>query len=92
MVERWTEAVERTPRLISWLELRRHPWRAAAVISFAAGFTLKLPDQLTGDFDFPAVAIEAVAAFTGFAVFGGLLGLRSRIRAPGPLDALGAEG
>ncbi|GAA1998442.1 permease prefix domain 1-containing protein [Catenulispora subtropica] len=88
----WTAAVGRAPHLMSWLELRRHPWRAAATVSVAAGVALKLPDLLLGDVDLPAAAVEAVAAYIGFVLFGGLLGLRARVRTAEPLDALGAEG
>jgi hypothetical protein len=97
----WTAAVDRSPRLLSWLELRRHPWRAATTLSLGAGVALKLPDLFLGDVDLPAVAFEALAAFIGFALFGGLLGLRPPVRGPEPresreslepLDALGAEG
>lgn len=88
----WAAAAARAPHLMSWLELRRHPWRAATTISVAAGMALKLPDLLIGDFDLPAAAIEAFAAYIGFIVFGGLLGLRPRVRTPEPLDAVGAEG
>ena len=91
----WAAVGDRAPGLRTWLEPRRHPWRAAATVSAAAGIALKLPDLLIGDVDLPAAAIEAVAAFTGFALLGGLLGLRSRVRTPEqpePLDALGVEG
>ncbi|NUR57357.1 MAG: hypothetical protein HOV87_01385 [Catenulispora sp.] len=91
----WTAVGDRLPGLRTWLELRRHPWRAAATVCAAAGVALKLPDLLIGDLDLPAAAFEAVAAFTGFALFGGLLGLRSGARGPErrePLDALGVEG
>ena len=85
----WTAAVERLPRLMSWLEMRRHPWRSAVTISAAAGVALKMPDLLVkGDLDYPAAAIEALAAFLGYCLFSALLGLRTRK----PLDAMHAEG
>ncbi|WP_194910217.1 permease prefix domain 1-containing protein [Catenulispora rubra] len=76
----WSAAVERMPRLMSWLEMRRHPWRSAVTLSVAAGIALKAPDLLKGDLDVPAAAIEAVAAFLGYCLFSGLLGLRTRNR------------
>jgi len=72
----WTEAVERMPSLMSWVEMRRHPWRSAVAISVAAGVALKAPDLLKGDVDVPAAAVEAAAAFVGYCLFGRLLGLR----------------
>lgn len=92
VIRLWGSAVARAPYLTSWLELRRHPWRAAVTISVAAGVALKTPDLLVGDLDLPAAALEAVAAFTGYVLFGGLLGLRPHVDKPRPLDALGAEG
>jgi hypothetical protein len=73
----WATAAERMPRLMSWLEMRRHPWRSAVTISVAAGVALKAPDLLKGDVDLPAAAIEAVAAFVGYCLFSALLGLRT---------------
>lgn len=73
----WTETAERMPALMSWVEMRRHPWRSAVAISVAAGVALKAPDLLKGDVDVPAAAIEAVAAFVGYCLFGTLLGLRA---------------
>lgn len=84
----WAAAVERTPRLMSWLEMRRHPWRSAVTVSLGAGIALKMPDLLKGDVDYPAAAIEATAVFVGYCLFSGLLGLR----APKPFDALHVEG
>ncbi|MEY9926047.1 hypothetical protein ABH926_000667 [Catenulispora sp. GP43] len=72
----WTAAAVRMPRLMSWLEMRRHPWRSAVTISVAAGIALKAPDLLKGDVDYPAAVIEAAAAFAGYCLFSGLLGLR----------------
>ncbi|MEY9887336.1 hypothetical protein ABIA31_000965 [Catenulispora sp. MAP5-51] len=72
----WTAAAARMPRLMSWLEMRRHPWRSAVTISVAAGVALKAPDLLKGDVDVPAAVIEAVAAFAGYCLFSTLLGLR----------------
>jgi hypothetical protein len=83
----WTTAAERMPRLMSWLEMRRHPWRSAMVVSAAAGVALKAPDLLKGDLDYPAAAIEAAAAFAGYCLFGALLGLRTRK----PFGARGVE-
>ena len=78
---------------MGWLEPRRHPWRAAVTASIAAGIALKLPDLvLKGDVDLPAAAVEAVAAFTGYVLLGGLLGLRQRLQTPESLGAAGAEG
>ncbi|MEV5752235.1 permease prefix domain 1-containing protein [Actinoallomurus sp. NPDC052308] len=72
----WRGARRRAPRLTRWLDLRHHPWRAAATTSVAAGLMIKAPDFLIGDPDFIAVGIEAVAVFGCFAALGGLLGLR----------------
>jgi hypothetical protein len=72
----WRAARARAPWLMSWLDLRHHPWRAAATTSVAAGLALKAPDLLTGDPDFLDAAIEAVAVYACFAALGGLLGLR----------------
>jgi HAAS len=80
--EAWRAARARAPWATSWLDLRRHPWRAAATTSVAAGLALKAPDLLIGDPDFLAAAVEAVTVYACFAAFGGLLGLRgSRPRA-----------
>lgn len=76
VIRTWTAAVERMPALMSWVEMRRHPWRSAVAISVAAGLALKAPDLLKGDVDVPAAAVEAVAAFVGYCLFGTLLGLR----------------
>lgn len=73
----WATAAARMPHLMSWLEMRRHPWRSAVTISVAAGVALKAPDLLKGDVDLPAAAIEAVAAFVGYCLFSALLGLRT---------------
>jgi hypothetical protein len=72
----WQTARTRAPWLTSWLDLRRHPWRAAATTSVAAGLALTAPDLLVGDPDFLAAAIEALAVYACFAALGGLLGLR----------------
>ncbi|MBW8806758.1 MAG: hypothetical protein JF587_23320, partial [Catenulisporales bacterium] len=89
----WAAAVDRFPHAMGWLEPRRHPWRAAITTSIAAGVALKLPDLvLKGDVDLPAAAVEAVAAFTGYVLLGGLLGLRQRLQTPESLGAAGAEG
>ena len=58
------------------LDLRHHPWRAAATTSVAAGLALKAPDLLIGDPDLLAAAVEAVTVYASFAALGGLLGLR----------------
>ncbi|MEY9861310.1 hypothetical protein ABH935_006950 [Catenulispora sp. GAS73] len=84
----WSTAAARMPRLMSWLEMRRHPWRSAVTLSVAAGVALKAPDLLKGDLDVRAAAIEAVAAFFGYCLFSGLLGLRTRT----PRDAVRVEG
>lgn len=85
----WCAARRRAPRLTRWADLRRHPWRAAATASVAAGFAMKTPDLLVGDPDLLGAAIETAAAFTGFAALGGLLGLRGHGPAPSaePLPA-----
>jgi len=78
----WRAARARAPWATSWLDLRHHPWRAAATTSVTAGLALKAPDLLIGDPDFLAAAVEAVTVYACFAAFGGLLGLRdSRPRA-----------
>ncbi|MEZ0107358.1 hypothetical protein ABH920_001349 [Catenulispora sp. EB89] len=84
----WSAAAARMPRLMSWLEMRRHPWRSAVTLSVAAGVALKAPDLVKGDLDVPAAAIETAAAFLGYCLFSGLLGLRTRT----PRDAARAEG
>jgi hypothetical protein len=84
----WAAAAARAPHLMSCLEMRRHPWRAAFTISLAAGVALKMPDLLKGDLDYPPAALEAVAAFLGYCLLGRLLGLRTRK----PFDAAGVEG
>ncbi|HEU5420724.1 MAG TPA: permease prefix domain 1-containing protein [Streptosporangiaceae bacterium] len=73
----WRMARERTPWLTRWLDLRHHPWRAAATVSVAAGLLLKAPDLLIGDPDFLGSAMEAAAVYTCFAALGGVLGLRA---------------
>lgn len=72
----WSRACARAPRTTRWLDLRRHPWRAAASASVAAGLALTAPDLLAGDPDLLASGIEAVSAYACFAALGGLLGLR----------------
>ena len=73
----WARAVDRAPTLMSWFELRRHPWRTAFTVSLAAGVALKAPDLvLKGEVDLLAAAIEAVAVFVCYSLLGGLLGLR----------------
>jgi len=74
--EAWRAARARAPWATSWLDLRHHPWRAAATTSVAAGLALKAPDLLIGDPDFLAAALEAVTVYGCFAALGGLLGLR----------------
>jgi len=74
--EAWRAARARAPWATSWLDLRHHPWRAAATTSVAAGLALKAPDLLIGDPDFLAAAVEAVTVYGCFAALGGLLGLR----------------
>jgi hypothetical protein len=76
--ETWQAASARVPWLTSWLDLRHHPWRAAATTSVAAGLVLKAPDLLIGDPDFLAAAVEAVTVYACFAALGGLLGLRGQ--------------
>lgn len=74
--EAWRAARARVPWVTRWLDLRHHPWRAAATTSVAAGLALKAPDLLIGDPDFLAAAVEAVTVYVCFAALGGLLGLR----------------
>jgi len=89
----WVATAEHFPRLTSWVEMRRHPWRAAVTISVAAGVVLKMPDLVfKGDVDLPAVGVEAVAAFVGYCLFSGLLGLRGRVGRRESFDAVGIEG
>ncbi len=76
----WQTARRRMPRVTRWLDLRHHPWRAAATMSVAAGLALKVPDLLTGDPDFLDAAVEAVAVYACFTALGGLLGLRGERR------------
>lgn len=81
---------DRVPGLIQWFDLRRHPWRASASVSVAAGLALKAPDLLLkGDVDVPAAAIEAVAVFVSYCLLGGLLGLRP---ARGGVEPVPVEG
>ena len=78
----WSRAVDRAPALMSWFELRRHPWRTACTVSLAAGIALKAPDLLLkGEVDLPAALIEAAAVFVAYRLLGGLLGLRERVTA-----------
>lgn len=72
----WRSARAQAPWLTRWLDLRHHPWRAAATASVAAGLALKAPDLLAGDPDFLDAAVEAVAVYLCFAALGGMLGLR----------------
>lgn len=88
VVGAWVSAAERMPWLTSWLEMRRHPWRAAVTISVAAGVAMKAPDVLKGDLDYPAAAIEAAAAFVGYCLLSAMLGLRTRE----PFDGVRVEG
>ncbi len=74
--EAWRAARAQVPWVTSWLDLRHHPWRAAATTSVAAGLALKAPDLLTGDPDFLAAAVEAVTVYACYTALGGLLGLR----------------
>lgn len=76
--EAWQAARMRAPRVTSWLDLRRHPWRAAATMSIAAGLALQAPDLLIGDPDFLAAAVEAVTVYACFTSLGCLLGLRGK--------------
>lgn len=76
--EAWQAASARVPWVTSWLDLRHHPWRAAATTSVAAGLALKAPDLLIGDPDFIASAVEALTVYACFAALGGLLGLRDQ--------------
>jgi hypothetical protein len=89
----WSRAVDRAPGLMSWLELRRHPWRTALTVSVTAGIALKSTDLiLKGDIDIPAAAIEAAAVFVAFWLLGGVLGLRAPGRDRPALDAVRVEG
>lgn len=78
----WARCEERAPGGISWFQLRRHPWRAALSLSIAAGVALKAPDLvIKGEVDLSAAGVEAAAAFLGYCLLGGLLGLRGRLSA-----------
>ena len=93
VTDRWSRAVDHAPTLMSWLELRRHPWRTALTVSVAAGVALKSTDLiLKGDIDIPAAAIEAAAVFVAFSLLGGLLGLRASRGDRQALDVVWAEG
>jgi hypothetical protein len=88
------ELRDRAPRLMAWLDLRRHPWRFAFVVALAAGLALaaahavgeggppslhELPVALLAGL--LIVAIEGGAVLLGFLVLGGFLGIRgSRLR------------
>lgn len=72
----WRAAYDWAPWLMRWLDLRGHPWRAAATVSLAAGLAGKAPDLLAGDPDLIGAAIESIAVFICFTALGGLLGLR----------------
>lgn len=76
----WSGAVGRAPALMSWFELRRHPWRTACTVSLAAGIALKTPDLLLkGEVDLPAAVVESAAVFIAYTLLSGLLGLRERV-------------
>lgn len=80
---------ERAPRVGSWLDLRGHPRRFALSVSTAAGLAIAAthavlegisPHHVVGALLGAAVivAIETLAALTGFALLGEFLGIRTR--------------
>jgi hypothetical protein len=83
------ELRNRAPRLMAWLNLRRHPWRFASVVALAAGVALAAAHAV-GEGGAPSlhelpvallaglliVAIEGGAVLVGFLVLGGFLGIR----------------
>jgi hypothetical protein len=81
----------RAPRLTASLDLRRHPWRFALAMSLAVGLAAAIghgiteeptTDHLLRQLYAGAIiaGVEALAAFIGFVLLGGYLGLRSDIR------------
>jgi len=74
----WRALGARAPQVTRWLDLRHHPWRAAASTSVAAGLVLTAPDLLRGDPDFLAAAVQAVVVYLCFATLGRPLGLRGK--------------
>lgn len=87
---RLSDLRDRAPRLMAWLDLRRHPWRFALVVALAAGLALATAHAV-GESGLPSlhelpvallaglliVAIEGAAVLLGFLVLGGFLGIRS---------------
>jgi hypothetical protein len=84
-------ALDRAPRLTASLDLRRHPWRFALAVSIVVGLAAAIGHGITEE---PTTnhllrqllagaiiaGVEALAAFLGFVLLGGYLGLRSDIR------------
>ncbi|MBV8954511.1 MAG: hypothetical protein JO179_10255 [Solirubrobacterales bacterium] len=83
------ELRNRAPRLMAWVDLRRHPWRFALAVALASGLALavahavgeggppslhELPTALVASL--LIVAIEGAAVLLGFLVLGGFLGIR----------------
>jgi HAAS domain-containing protein len=95
LVQALPQALERRVPWTGALDLRRHPWRFAIVVSIGAGLAAALGHGLTEE---PTVqhlsrqllagaiiaGVEALASLLGFAVLGRYLGLRSGTAAPSP--------
>jgi hypothetical protein len=81
--------LEQILEVLSWVHPRRHPWRFTCALGAAAGLLLFLahlqegaPPTLRIGLLIAAILIgvEFVGTLLGFALFGGLLGLRPRAR------------
>jgi hypothetical protein len=87
----------RLPRLLAWLDLRRHPWRVASLVALASGLALGLAHGI-GEGGPPRISqlpmavlagllitsVEAGAVLMSFVAFGRYLGIR-----PGPATSDG---
>ncbi|MEA2670862.1 MAG: hypothetical protein QOG45_1082 [Chloroflexota bacterium] len=79
-VERIAEAALRHPRLLTLVDLRRHPWRVCAAVATLA-FALQTAGYVPRDGLAVALAgglLQGVAVVVAFALLGPVLGLRAR--------------